>query len=152
LTNFIRTLDWAKKVKSFVLFNRYYSPDFDIDTLTLNSSNVFSSNTEYTSPLRWVALLSGNIQSEIIASTGIHSSESVIKQILAGANAVQIVSAFYKIGAVLIEEILQEIIEWMNRKNFNSITDFKGKMNYKSVANPEAFERIQFMKYYSEIE
>ncbi len=152
LSNLIRTLDWTKKVKSFVMFNRYYSPDFDIEKLMINSSNVFSSTEEYTTPLRWVAIMSENIRAEIIASTGIHTGEAVIKQILAGANATQLVSVFYKNGNNEINKILQEIEQWMKRKKFNTIEEFKGKMNYKSVSDPSALERIQFMKYYSGIE
>lgn len=152
LSNLIRTLDWTKKLKSIVMFNRFYSPDFNIDNFTINSSNIFSSEDEYTGPLRWVALMSGKLKSEIIATTGIHNAESVIKLILAGANATQIVSTLYKDGPEKINVILEGIETWMKNKNYRSIEDFKGKMNYHSVLNPGAFERIQFMKYYGGIE
>ncbi len=152
LSNLIRTLDWTKKIQSFILFNRFYSPDFDIDSLKITSSNHFSAEGDYTRTLRWVALMYENVKAEIIASSGIHSGESAIKQILAGANAVQLVSAIYKNGQEYINVILKEIEDWMQKKNFNSIEDFKGKLSYKSIKNPTVFERIQFMKYYGGIE
>ena len=152
LANLIQKLDWTEKIKSFIMFNRFYSPDFDINTLKITSSNSFSSENEQTTPLRWVALLSDVINAEIIASTGIHTGESAIKQILAGANAVQVVSAIYKNGGKHISEMLNTIESWMQKHGFNSIDDFKGKLSYKSVKNPSAFERIQFMKYYGGIE
>jgi dihydroorotate dehydrogenase (fumarate) len=151
LSNLIRTLDWTQKIKSFILFNRFYSPDFDIEEMKITSSNVFSNEGDYTRTLRWTALMYGNIEAEIISSTGIHSGESAVKQILAGANAVQVVSAIYKHGPEYINTILTDIEAWMQKKSFNSIDDFKGKLSYDSVENPTAFERIQFMKYYGGI-
>ncbi len=134
------------------MFNRFYSPDFDINTLKITSSNSFSNDSEQTTPLRWVALMSDAINAEIIASTGIHSGESAIKQILAGANAVQVVSALYKNGGNQIKDMIRTLENWMQKHNYSSIDDFKGKLSYKSVKNPSAFERIQFMKYYGGIE
>jgi len=152
LSNMLRKLDWTKKINSFVLFNRFYSPDFDINKMEISSSNYFSSGEEYTVPLRWIALMYGNINAELVAATGIHSGESLIKQILAGANAVQLVSAIYKNGTEHIQQVLTDLQTWMQAKNYTSIADFQGKMSYQSVKNPSAFERIQFMKYYGGIE
>ena len=152
LSNLIRTLDWTKNVQSFVLFNRFYSPDIDIHNLKISSSNVFSSDNDYTIPLRWLALLSKHLKANVIASTGIHTSDSLIKQILAGADAVQIVSVIYKNGDEYINILLKGLKRWMKEHNFNSLKDFKGKMNYHSVENPSSFERVQFMKYYGGIE
>ena len=151
LSNLIRTLDWTKKIKSFIMFNRFYSPDFDIENMKISSSNVFSNEGDSTRTLRWIALMTGNVEAELIAGTGIHSGESVVKQILAGANAVQVVSAIYQKGPEHIGVMLKELEAWMQKKNFNSIDDFKGKLSYDKVENPTAFERIQFMKYYGGI-
>jgi len=136
LSNMIRTLDWTQKIKSFIMFNRFYSPDFDIENMKVSSSNVFSNEGDYTRTLRWIALMAGNVEAELIAGTGIHSGESVVKQILAGANAVQVVSAIYKNGQEYINTMLKEIQAWMQKKNFNSIEDFKGKLSYDEVENP----------------
>jgi dihydroorotate dehydrogenase (fumarate) len=152
LSNLIQKLSWTKKVDAFVLFNRYYNPDIDINTLKLTSSGVFSTPADIAASLRWVAVLSGNIQTDISASTGVHSGGDLVKQILAGADSVQVVSAIYKHGPAYVKTILDELESWMTKKNFNSISEFKGKVNYKNTSNSVAFERIQFMKYFGGIE
>jgi dihydroorotate dehydrogenase (fumarate) len=152
LSNLIQKLSWTKKVDAFVLFNRYYNPDIDINTLKLTSSGVFSTPADIAASLRWVAVLSGNIQTDISASTGVHSGGDLVKQILAGADSVQVVSAIYKHGPAYVKTILDELESWMAKKNFNSISEFKGKVNYKNTSNSVAFERIQFMKYFGGIE
>ncbi|MDD2412309.1 MAG: dihydroorotate dehydrogenase-like protein [Bacteroidales bacterium] len=144
-------LSWAG-VDGLVLFNRYYSPDIDIDKMTMTSTNVFSKHEENALVLRWVALLSNKLKSDLCATTGIHSGFDVIKQLLAGASAIQIVSAIYKKGFDIIPEMLQEIERWMDSKNFESIADFKGKMSFEKTENPDAYLRIQFMKYFAGIE
>jgi len=96
--------------------------------------------------------MSGKVKCGLIASTGIHSGKSVIKQILAGADAVQIVSVLYRKGYEYINVILNDIEEWMVRKGYNYISQFKGKVSQESVKDAAAFERMQFMKYFSGIE
>jgi len=139
-------------IKALVLFNRPFSPDIDINTFNITSSNILSSSSDYSQTLRWVALLSCNISCDIAATTGIYNHETAIKQILAGASAVQIVSAIYKNSPNIISEINNNIMKWMENNKFNSINDFKGKLSSKNVKNPADFERVQFMKYYSNIE
>jgi len=151
LARLIQKLSWTKNVDSFVLFNRYYSPDIDINNFKIISSNVFSTPEEITTSLRWIALLSGKVECDLIASTGIHSGEGTVKQILAGATAVQIVSAIYKNSPEYITTILNELKDWMKNKGFNSLDEFRGKMSYKKAKNPAAFERVQFMKYFGGI-
>lgn len=138
-------------VAGLTLFNRTYNPDIDIENLQTSSSNIFSSETEYTNTLRWVALLAGKLECDIAASSGIHNYETIIKQILAGADAVQMVSFFYKNKFEVIPEILKGIESWMQRHNFNSISDFKGKMSHANIQNPAAYERTQFIRLYSSI-
>ena len=148
LANLIQKLSWTDKVSGFVLFNRYYSPDIDINKMTVKSADILSSPAEGCGPLRWVALMYGLIEKDLIASTGIHDSEGVVKQILAGATAVQIVSTLYKNGAGQIATILKGLEEWMEEKSFSSLADFRGKLSYERAADPAVFERTQFMKYY----
>ncbi len=152
LANLIRTLSWTKKVNAFVLFNRYYNPDINIDTMKISSSGVFSSSSDLAASLRWVAVLSDQINAQISASTGVRSGKDVVKQLLAGANTVQVVSALYKEGAPFIATMLEEIKEWMNQKGYSKIDDFRGLLNYKNAHNPIAFDRVQFMKYFAGIE
>lgn len=152
LAHLIRDLSWTGDINSFVLFNRFYNPDINIEQFKLSSSNIFSSPQDLNATLRWVALLSPKIKKELIASTGIHDGSGVIKMILAGAQAVQIVSSIYKNGPEHISNILNELDEWMSKHNFLSLNEFRGKMNSEGMKNHAAFERTQFMKYFAGIE
>jgi len=139
-------------IKGLVLFNRPYNSDIDIEKISLSSGNIYSSDFEYNTTLRWISILSEKVSCDLSASTGIHSSETVIKMLLAGANSVQMASVFYKHGFVVIPDFLIGINDWMNRHNFSSIEDFRGKLSKSNLENPAAIERVQFMKLYSGIE
>jgi dihydroorotate dehydrogenase (fumarate) len=151
MTNMALQLSWTG-IAGLVLFNRFYSPDIDIDKFEVTSNHIFSSPAEMSRTLRWVAMLSDRIHCDIAASTGIHDGESIIKQLLAGAKAVQIASVLYQKGFVQIEVMLKDIEDWMNKHKFEHTSDFIGKMSIKEVKNPAAFERVQFMKHFSGIE
>jgi len=152
LAHLVRQLSFTKMVDAFVLFNRYYSPDIDIENMSITSSGVLSHPENISDSLRWVALLSGKIKTPIAASTGVHSGNDVIKQLLAGASAVQVVSSLYKHGTSRIGEMLSDIEKWMNEKGYDNIEAFKGQISYEKFNEPEAFERIQFMKYFGGFE
>ncbi|MGQ1891571.1 dihydroorotate dehydrogenase-like protein [Thermophagus sp. OGC60D27] len=140
-------------IKGVVLFNRFYEPDIDINTLQLKSAEVFSTPADIRQSLRWVAITSSKIKNiDIAASTGIHDGSAAIKQILAGAQAVQVCSAIYKNGPSVISRIIEFVEKWMNDKNFDTIDAFRGKMNYGNIKNPVLYERAQFMKYFSNFE
>lgn len=151
LANLIKRLSWTQKVDSFTLFNRFYSPDINIDTIDIHSAVSFSTPEEIGISLRWIALLSDKIQTPLVPSTGIHDGEGVVKQLLAGATAVQTVSSIYKHGAEHIKEMLAELKDWMEENSFETIDQFRGAILDKK-SNSQYFERIQFMKYYSGIE
>ena len=151
LTHFLQKLSWTKHVQGFVLFNRFYNPDINIQSHEIGVSNIFSSPQEYTLPLRWVAISSAKIESDICASTGIHSAETVIKMILAGANAIQIVSCVYQQGPEVISSIKKTIIAWMKPHQYKTINDFFGKLSATKETHI-LFERNQFMKYYGTVE
>jgi dihydroorotate dehydrogenase (fumarate) len=148
LANLIQKLSRTNKVAGFVLFNRYYTPDIDIDKMVVKSAEVLSSPAEGCGPLRWIALMSGLIDKDLVASTGVHDSEGVIKQLLAGATAVQLVSTVYKNGPGQIATILKGLEEWMEQKSFATLADFRGQLSYEKTTEPAVFERTQFMKYY----
>lgn len=150
-TNMALQLSWTG-IKGLVLFNRFYSPDIDIDKFELTSGHVFSAEGESTLPLRWIAMLSDKVQCDLAASTGIHSGKGVIKQMLAGAKAVQVASVLYQKGFDHIAVMTKEMEQWMARHEFNTTTDFIGKMSFKEVSNPAAYERVQFMKHFAGIE
>lgn len=152
LSNLIQQLSWTGNIDSFVLFNRYYQPDIDIDTLELKSGSVFSTANDITTSLRWIALLSDKVEKPLIASTGIHDGAAMIKQLLAGATAVQMASALYKNGTGHIQSILEELKSWMAENAYSSIDDFRGKIVLEHGNKAVAFERVQFMKYFAGIE
>ena len=151
LANLITRLSWTKKVQGFVLFNRYFRPDVDIQSVQVSKADLFSNPTEMAEPLRWVGLLSKNVEADFVAATGIYDSEALIKQLLAGAAAVQIVSAIYKQGPECIGAMLQGLEEWMGEKGFSRLAEFQGKLSYDRNQNPAGFERIQFMKQFGGI-
>ena len=136
--------------KGVVLFNRFFEPDIDIQNLTITSSGVFSSPADIRRSLRWVAIVSDKVKNiDIAASTGVHDGEAVIKQLLAGAKAVQVCSSVYKGGPKAITLMLKKLEAWMDEKKFASIEDFRGLMNYGKIKDPVVYERAQFMKHFS---
>ncbi|MFW5804109.1 MAG: dihydroorotate dehydrogenase-like protein [bacterium] len=132
-------------VKGIVLFNRYYTPDIDIENLSVISNNVLSSPMEYSSSLRWISLLNNQVKCDLAASTGIHDSPAIIKQILAGASAVEIASVLYSKGIDYLVTLLKDLQTWMKKHNYQEIADFKGKVS-QLEENQSAFERVQFMR------
>jgi len=152
LANLVARLSWTGRVAGFVLFNRYYRPDFDIENLSVQSAQVFSTPEEISTSLRWIALLSARVDRDFAASTGVHDSAGVIKQLLAGATAVQVVSALYKNGAPYIQTLISGVEEWMERHSFEKIDDFRGKLGYQDEKDSSALQRIQYMKYFAGIE
>lgn len=139
-------------IDGLVLFNRFYSPDFDIENLEVKPSYIFSNPSDLSLSLRWVAMLSDHINCDIAASTGVHDGRAMIKQLLAGAKAVQLASVLYKKGFKEIGSMLETLENWMDRKNFTSIDEFRGRLSIKNADNPAAYERVQFMKHFSGIE
>lgn len=137
-------------VSGMVLFNRFYEPDLDINTLSVVPAPVLSTPAERRYVLRWIGMVSSlNIEMDISASTGVYTGEDAIRYILAGANTVQVCSALYKRGFKVVSEINEDIRRWMINKEFSRIKDFRGLLNYRNIENPSLFERSQFMKHYS---
>lgn len=151
LANFALKLSWTG-IKGMVLFNRFFSPDIDIENMKVTASNVFSTKEELAISLRWVAILSDKVHCDLAASTGVHDGESVIKQLIAGAQAVQCATTLYKNGFGRIGEMLIDIESWMDRHNYSKLDDFRGKLSYKHAENPAPYERVQFMKHFAGIE
>lgn len=133
-----------------VVFNRFYQPDIDINNIQLTSGNVFSNASDLSETLRWTAILSGKVPDiDIASSTGVHDWEDIVKCLLAGATAVQMCSAIYNQGSEIISQAITCLEEWMQQKQYRSIKEFKGKLNYANIPNPGVYERSQFMKYFS---
>ncbi len=133
-------------INGIVLFNRFYNFDIDIEKIKLKPANILSSPTEMYTSLRWTSLLSGQFEFDIAASTGIYNAESVIKFLLGGATVCQICSVLYKNGIDSITNILKGIEEWMNKKNYKTISDFRGLLSRSRSEYPESYERLQYIK------
>jgi dihydroorotate dehydrogenase (fumarate) len=142
--NIIQRMD-AAGADALVIFNRFYRPDINIHTESIVHNNILSGPEEMTQSLRWVSLLSDKVKCDVAANTGIHNAEGVIKQLLAGADAVQICSTLYSNGISYIDTMLTELSSWMKDHSYDSIADFKGKIS-RDNENAAAFARVQFMK------
>ncbi len=144
--NFIRQLD-VTGVNGVVLFNRLFQPDIDIKTEELKMPYNLSSKNDNRLSLRYTGLLSGNVHTSICATNGIHDAEDMISLLLAGADAVQVVSVLYKNGIREITTILENLSAWMKNKGYESVSDFKGKLSKNNLKEPYAYERAQYVDY-----
>ena len=151
LAHTIKKLSWSG-IKGIVLFNRFFNPDIDLENFRIKAAHLYSDPEEITISLRWIAIMAGKLQADLCASTGVHDGHGVIKQLLAGANAVQVCSTLYKNGFDQLDVIQQEIIQWMEKNKYEKIADFQGKMSQKLTDNPAAFLRVQFMKHFAGID
>lgn len=133
-------------IKGITLFNRFYSPDIDIETQQLISAGIFSHENEYLLPLRWTGIMAPKTGCPLAATTGIHSAETAVKFLLAGASAVQIASVLYQEGPEAIGRINEGIACWMTAKGYRSIDEFKGKLSIRQK-DATAYERVQFMNW-----
>lgn len=140
----------ALGVKGLVLFNRFYNPDFDLESNRIVSGQVYSNPSDYAWPLRWISVLSGKVDIDLAASNGIHNAETAIKMLLAGADAVQLVSAIYKNGAGYLMDILTGIEKWMKARDFKDLEAVRAYGRSLMPADPGQFERVQFMKYFGD--
>lgn len=138
-------------VSGMVLFNRFFTPDIDIEDIALTGGNIYTSPAEQSETLRWIAIMSNKVSCDLAASTGIHTGEDVIKMLLAGATVTQVASTLYKNGAEQISHILMRLKEWMTEKGFDSVSQFRGMVSLAYERNPASFDRMQFMKQFSEI-
>ena len=140
----------ANEAAGVVLFNRLYTPDIDIDTMQITSGSVFSSSEELGNTLRWVGVVSGQVPNfSIAASTGVHGVTDPIKLILAGASAVEVCSAVYQQGPEVVTRMNDAMREWMKKKGYRSISSFRGALNFQNIKDQSLYERVQFMKYFS---
>ncbi|HSH52529.1 MAG TPA: dihydroorotate dehydrogenase-like protein, partial [Bacteroidales bacterium] len=138
-------------IKGMVLFNRFYNPDVDLENEKIKPSRIFSVPEENSMCIRWIGLLSGKVNCDMAASTGIDDGYTALKNMLVGAKAVQVASTLYQNKLEHINQMLTQMESWMQKKGYNSVQEIIGKLNY-SKHNVELYERAQFMKYYSSYE
>lgn len=150
MANMLWQLSEHKRVNGLVLFNRFYNTDIDINKKKLTNASIFSAPTDIAMPLRWTGIVADKINADIAISTGIHDGEAVVKGLLAGANATQAASAFYKKGVDFVGEMNTFLKEWMAENEYENIEDFRGMLAQQNIKRPELFERSQFMKYFSD--
>jgi len=134
-----------RRADGFVLFNRLFQPDIDVDKEEHHFPYNFSNENDSRLALRYAGLLRGRVKGSIIANTGILQGKDIVKMLLAGADAVQVVSAIYKRGMGTLESMLHEIQQWMNQKGYQTIHDFKGKLSKDKLSDPFAYKRAQYV-------
>jgi len=137
---------------ALVLFNRFFHPDIDTDGMKLTTGYRFSTPDDIGVSLRWIALLAGRLPCNFAASTGVHDGIGVIKQLLAGADVVQLCSVLYLQGMKSIHAILGQLAEWMEKHEYASIEQFHGKLSQSESDRPELFERLQYIKTFVDID
>lgn len=128
------------------LFNRFYQPDLDIETLEVIPNLQLSTSDELRLPLRWVAILYGRIPADLALSSGVHTGAGLIKAVMAGASAVQVCSALLQHGIAHAGQMIKDVESWMTEYEYESIRQMRGSMSQKAVAEPGAFERANYMK------
>jgi dihydroorotate dehydrogenase (fumarate) len=143
--NIIKKLDKAG-ADAFVLFNRFYQPDIDLENLEVIPNLELSRSWELRLPLRWIATLYGKIKANMAATSGIHHHLDVLKVMMAGGDVAMICSELLENGYQRISEILKDLEKWMEKNEYNSIEMMKGSMSQSSVIDPVAFERANYMK------
>jgi dihydroorotate dehydrogenase (fumarate) len=131
---------------ALVLFNRFYQPDFDLENLEVVSRLVLSSSYELTLPLRWVAILHGRVPVDFAITSGVHTVEEVLKGLMAGAKVTMMASELLKNGIPRIGQILEGMVQWMEEYEYESVAQMQGSMSQRSVGEPAAFERANYMK------
>jgi dihydroorotate dehydrogenase (fumarate) len=145
IANMAKQLDEVG-VDGLVLFNRFYQPDFDLDNLEVAPNLSLSTPNEIRLPLLWVAVLHGRVQASLAATSGIHTAREAIKFILAGADVAMVASTLLKNGVRHIGRMLDDIKVWMDQHEYKSVEQMKGALSQKSVADPTAFERANYIK------
>lgn len=131
---------------ALVLFNRFYQPDFDLESMEVLSDLNLSTPADIRLPLRWIAMLHGRVQASLAGTTGVHNGRDVVKYLLAGADVAMTTSSLLKNGIGHIRSLLSELEHWMEKHEYNSVSEMKGAMSQHAVENPAAFERANYIR------
>jgi dihydroorotate dehydrogenase (fumarate) len=136
----------ASGADGLVLFNRFYQPDFDLATLEVAPTLALSRPEEIRLPLLWIAILHGRLAASLAASTGVHSATEVVKYLLAGADAVMTTCALLQHGPQHLTILVDGLKQWLEQRGYASVEQMKGSMSQKSVSDPTAFERANYIR------
>jgi dihydroorotate dehydrogenase (fumarate) len=131
---------------ALVLFNRFYQPDFDLEALEVTPNLMLSQPWEMRLPLRWVAILYGRVPVDFAITSGVHTAQDALKGLMAGAKTVMMTSELLKNGVGRINEIVAEMSDWLEQREYESVKQMQGSMSQLNVAEPAAFERANYMK------
>jgi dihydroorotate dehydrogenase (fumarate) len=145
LPNLARRLEVAG-ADGLVLFNRFLQPDIDLETLTVRPNLVLSTSDELRLPLRWIAILRGQLGLSLAASSGVHTPQDVLKLLLAGADVTMTASALYQHGPEHIRRLLDGVQTWLVEKEYTSVAQMKGSVSQVNCRDPEGFERGNYVK------
>jgi dihydroorotate dehydrogenase (fumarate) len=143
--NFARRLD-KEGANGLVLFNRFYQPDLDLENLNVVPDLELSTPYEMRLRLRWIAILYGSVECDLAVTGGVHSAEDVLKCMMTGANAAMMTSALLLNGIGHLKKVLTDLREWMDKHEYESIKQMRGSMSQKSVSQPAAYERANYMR------
>ncbi|MGZ6320492.1 MAG: dihydroorotate dehydrogenase-like protein [Ktedonobacterales bacterium] len=136
----------ASGAGGLVLFNRFYQPDFDLEALEVVPSLELSTSQELRLPLRWIAMLYGRVNADFALTTGVHSATDAVKAVMAGASVAMMASELIANGIGRMAEIRADLDHWLDEHEYESVTQMKGSMSQRGVAEPGAFERANYMK------
>ncbi len=136
----------AAGADGLVIFNRFYQPDFDLETLEVTPNLVLSDSHELRLRLHWTALLYNRVRADLAITGGVHTAEDVVKGIMAGARVTMMTSALLRHGIPYLEQVETNLREWMEEHEYESVKQMRGSMSVQSVAEPAAFERANYMK------
>ncbi|WP_413171457.1 dihydroorotate dehydrogenase-like protein [Anabaena azotica] len=143
--NMAKRLDYAG-ADGLVLFNRFYQPDINLETLEVEPHVLLSTPQAMRLPLRWIAILYGHIQGSLAATSGIHNAHDVVKMLMVGADATMLCSVLLRHGIEHIRSLEKDLREWMETHEYESVKQMQGSMSQLNCPNPSAFERAQYMK------
>jgi len=146
-TNVLKTIKDMDEAgaDAFILFNRLFEPDIDVEAEKHVSPWNLSTHSDHRLSIRYIGLTYGNLNATVAANNGIYEGIDIVKMILAGATAVEAVSTFYHNGVSHATEMLKELEEWMDRKEYETIEDFRGKLSSKSINDPFVYKRAQYI-------
>jgi dihydroorotate dehydrogenase (fumarate) len=129
-----------------VLFNRFYQPDLDLESLEVAPRLALSTSEELRLPLRWIGILRARVKASLAASSGVHTAEDVLKVLLAGADAASLASALLERGPALLARLEADLAWWLEEHEYESVAQLRGSMSQRSVPDPEAFERANYLR------
>jgi len=145
LPHFAHRLE-AAGVDGLVLFNRFYQPDIDVEQLEVKRTLHYSTSAELNLRLRWLAILSGRLRPSLAVSGGVHTTTDVVKAVMAGAHAVQVVSALLQHGPAHLRKLREELSQWLEKHEYESLDQMRGSMNLAKSPDSTAYERANYIQ------